>query len=110
MKRTYNEITNYLDQFLIDCNYPYGNYNYIVSYGEDPNDPYTYIHIFRTPGETRGHILLNKTMNTISNIEVYGDFPETYCYTEPCDVLTKKLQDKFIGVNWSNLTHMLRRL
>lgn len=108
MIRTYNEITDYLDQFLIQSNYPYEDDNYIVGYGKAPNDPYTYIYLIRTPGETRGCIRLNETYDIISHIEIYGDFPDTYCYAEPYDVLTKKLQDKFIGMKWSDLRHRIK--
>ena len=102
MQRFYNSITDYMDGFLKYSNEPYGSNNYLVGHGDKENDSNTYVYVLRVPGQSVGCIFIDKMFNKISHIEIYGDFPKTYCYTEPYDILTKMLQEKFVGANWSD--------
>lgn len=109
MQHFYNEITYFLDEFTSKyCGNAYCDNNYFWGDTDETNDLNIYAYAFRVPGATRGHICIDKTTDKIVAAKVY-DLERIYCYTEPYDVLTKKLEEKFVGTNWGDLHNVPRK-
>lgn len=107
----YNDITKFLDNYIPEdykvMKNRYCDCNYIVDMGIAENDINTHIFVIRHPGATRGQIFVNESTKIITFIEIYkNDY--VYCYTEPYDILTNKLQ-KFIGKNINELHSEIRK-
>lgn len=109
MEQFYNEITYFLDEFTPKyCGNAYCDNNYFCYHEKASDNPDIHIYVFRVPGASRGQVFVDKTTDKIIFAQVY-DLERIYCYTEPYDILTKKLEEKFIGTNWSDLHNVPRK-
>ncbi|MCR1959898.1 hypothetical protein CWE04_11240 [Thomasclavelia cocleata] len=99
MNKVYkNNITKFLDNYLNDsCEDEYYILkNHILFYGNATDNNNISIYVIRRFGATRGQIFVNKKNNVIVHIEIYN-LNNVYCYTVPFDILSRILQERFIG-------------
>ena len=109
MEQFYNEITYFLDEFTPKyCGNAYCDNNYFWGDMDETDNPDIYAYAFRVPGATRGHVCIDKTTYKIVAVEVYN-LEMIYCYTIPYELLTKKLEEKFVGTNWNELHNIPRK-